>query len=83
MVNLVEEWADVEEYAHQCRHGYYQTRDAVDGTEIRVLVGRLGYIHVFDNKDETQLKRIINFCKTEGFIKVQGNIPDELFFPPH
>ena len=83
MVNLVEDWADVEDYAHQCRQGYYQMRDAVDGVEIRVLVGRLGYINVFKDSDDTQLKRINNFCKIQGFIKVLGNIPDELFFPSH
>jgi len=83
MVNLVEEWTDVEDYAHQCRYGYYQTRDAIDGTEIRVLVGRLGYIHVFKDSNDTQLKRIIDFCRAEGFIKVLGNIPEELFFPSH
>ena len=83
MVSLVEEWKDVEDYAHQCRYGYYQLRDAVDGTEIRVLVGRLCYIHAFEKNDDMQLKRIINFCKIQGFIKVLGNIPDELFFPSH
>jgi hypothetical protein len=80
LVNLVEEWADVEEYAQECRHGYYQTRDAVDGTEIRVHVGRLGYVHVFKDANDPQLKRVINFCKAEGFIKILGNISDELFF---
>ena len=80
MANLVEEWRDVEDYAQLCRHGYYQTRDAVDGTEIRVLVGRLGYIHVFKDSNDTQLKRIIDFCKAEDFIKVHGSISDEFFF---
>jgi len=83
MASLVEDWKEVEDYAQQCRYGYYQTRDAVDGTEIRVLVGRLGYVHVFEKNDDTQLRRIIHFCKTEGFIKVLGNIPDEIFFPSH
>ena len=83
MVNLVEEWTDVEDYAHRCRYGCYQIREAVDGTEIRVLVGRLGYIQVFKDSNDTQLKRIIDFCKAEGFIKILGNVPDELFFPTH
>ena len=83
MVNLVEEWSDVEDYAYQCRYGYYQVRDAADGTEIRVSVGRLGYIHAFKDPNDTQLTRIITFCKTQGFIKILGSIPNELFFQPH
>lgn len=80
MVNLVEEWADIEDYAQRCRYGCYQMRDTVDGAEIRVLVGRFGYLHVFKDSNDEQLKRIINFCKAEGFIKILGNVPDEQFF---
>ena len=80
MVNLVEDWADIEDYAQRCRYGSYQTRETVDGTEIRVHVGKFGYIHVFQDPEDQQLQRIIKFCRAEDFIKILGNIPDEQLF---
>mgnify|MGYP001060489102 CR=1 FL=1 len=80
MVNLVEDWSDLEEYAKWCRYGAYQTRDGVDGIEVRVRVGQFGYFEIFKEEQDQQLKRILKFCESEGFIKVSGNIPDELFF---
>jgi len=82
-VNLVEEWESLEEYAHWCRYGAYQTRDTVDGVEVRVVVGKFGYVNTFKNQQDQLLKRILGFCKTEGFINVLGSIPDELFFTSH
>lgn len=83
MVNLVEDWESLEEYAQWCRYGAYQTRDVVDGVEIRVTMGRFGYVKTFKDPQDQLLKRILGFCKAEGFIKVMGSIPDELFFTSH
>lgn len=80
MVSLVEAWEDIEEYAKFCRYGAYQTRETLDGVEIRVVVGKFGYVKIFRDSQDQNLKRILNFCKAEGFIKVLGNVPDELFF---
>jgi len=33
------------------------------------------------NKDE-EFKRILDFCKHEGFIKILGSLLDEYFFSP-
>ena len=80
MVNLVTEWRDLEEYAKRCRYGCYQVRDAVDGIEVRVLAGKLGYIKTYRDQEDPELKRIVEFCEAEGFIKIRGAIPDEQFF---
>ena len=83
MVNLVESWEDIEAYAKWCRYGSYQMREASDGTEIRVVIGRFGYQRTFKDPQDPLLKSILDFCKAEGHIKVVGNIPDDLFFSFH
>ena len=80
MVNVVEDWESLEDYAHWCRYGAYQTRDVVDGVEVRVVVGRFGYVKTFEDSQDQLLKRILGFCKAESFIKVQGSVPEDLFF---
>jgi len=83
LVNLVESWEALEEYAKWCRYGSYQTRETIAGIEIRVVIGKFGYIKRFKDKDDPILNHILGFCKDEGFIKVLGNIPDDLFFSMH
>ena len=83
MVHLVENWESVEDYARWCRYGVYQTRKTVDGFEVRVLVGKFAFSKVFKNDDDELLKRILKFCKSEGFIKVTTSIPEDLFFGVH
>lgn len=83
MVSLVETWEDIEEYAKWCRYGSYQTRESVDGFEVRVVVGKFGYVRCFEDAEDQALKRILGFCKAEGFIKVLGNVPDDVFFTMH
>jgi hypothetical protein len=83
LTSLVESWEDIEEYTKWCRYGSYQTRGTADGVEVRVTVGRFGYVQTFREKDDPLLERVIRFCKAEGFIKVLGNVPDELFFAAH
>lgn len=80
MVNLVEDWASLEHYSQYCRYGTYQVKDVVDGIEIRVVVGRFGYIKTFKDTKDQLLNRILAFCETGCYIKVQGSISDELFF---
>ena len=80
MTNIVEEWSSLEDYAKRCRYGCYQIRETIDGREVRVLVGRFGYIKTFKDPKDPQLQRIVSFCESEGYIKVCGNIPDEQFF---
>lgn len=80
MVNLVEDWEDIEEQTGWCRYGAYQMRETVDGIEVRVRVGQFGYRKAFQNKEDQQLTRILDFCKHEDFIKVLGTVPDDFFF---
>jgi len=82
-VHLVENWSDIEEYARWCRYGAYQIRRAVDGIEVRVVVGKFGYIKVFKSENDELLNRILSFCTNEGFIKIVASIPEDLLFTVH
>lgn len=80
MVELVERFVDFVEAVEHCRLGAYQIRDCGDGVEIRIRAGRFGYIGIYDDRENTELKAVKNFCAAKGFIKIRGHIPDEMFF---
>ena len=79
MVNLVEEWEVLEEYAGD-KQGFYQVLADGEAVEIRVAIGRLGFKREFENKGDPLLNRIQAFCKTRKFIRISENIRDEFFF---
>ena len=79
MVNLVEDWEVLEEYAGD-KQGFYQIIYGGKGAEIRVAVGRLGFKGEFESGKDPLLNRILSFCSSQRYIKVSENIRDELFF---
>ena len=79
MVNLVEEWEVLEAYAGD-KQGFYQVLADAETVEIRVATGRLGFRKEFDNKAVPLLNRILSFCKSRNFIKINKNVRDEFFF---
>jgi len=79
LVNLVEEWEVLEDYAGD-KQGFYQVLGAAEAVEIRVAVGRLGFKKEFDNKGDPLLNRILSFCKSRSYIKISESIRDEFFF---
>ena len=79
MVNLVENWEALEDYAGD-KQGFYQILTDAETVEIRVAIGRLGFKKEFDNKSDILLNRILTFCKSRSYIKVSENVRDEFFF---
>ncbi len=79
MVNLVEDWKVLENYAG-FKRGFYQIIDDEKAIEIRVKVGELGFKKEFTNKEDTLLIDILDFCKSNKYIEVSNNIMDEFFF---
>ena len=79
MVNLVEEWEAIEEYAGD-KQGFYQILSGGKGAEIRVTVGKLGFKKSFDNSKDPLLERIIKFCSFQNYLKISESIRDEQFF---
>ena len=58
-------------------------RETVEGIEVRVFTGRFGFVKCFRETQDPLFNHILEFCKTEGFIKVLGNVPDDIFFSVH
>ena len=79
MVNLVEEWEVLEDYAGD-KQGLYQVLYGAKGVEIRVNVGRLGFKKEFESAKDPLLSRILSFCNSQRYIKVSENVRDEYFF---
>jgi len=79
MVNLIEDWDVLEEYAGD-KQGYYQLLGDDGLVEIRVLTGKLAFKKEFKNRDDPLLTRILNFCTSHGYIGISKTVRDELFF---
>jgi len=79
LVNLVENWEALEDYAGD-KQGFYQLLNDAETVEIRVAISRLGFKKEFDNKSDILLNRILTFCKSRSYIKVSENVRDEFFF---
>jgi hypothetical protein len=79
LVNLVEDWEVLEEYAGD-KQGYYQILYGAKGVEIRLAVGRLGFKKEFESAEDPLLSRILSFCNSQKYIKVSENVRDDFFF---
>ena len=67
MVNLVEDWEVLEDYAGD-KQGFYQVLGDAEAMEIRVAVSRLGFKKKFDNKGDMLLNRILIFYRSRKLI---------------
>ena len=79
MVNLIEDWDVLEEYAGE-KLGFYQLLASDDLFEIRVQTGRVGFIKEFENGDDKFLTKILDFCRKHGYIRISEHLRDEDFF---
>lgn len=79
MVNLVEDWEVLEEYAGD-KQGYYQLLGIEGNIEIRVATGKVGFKKEFENPADPLLTRMLAFCKRHKYIRVSETIRDECFF---
>ncbi len=79
MVNLVEDWEVLQDYAGD-KLGYYQVINNDGFMEVRLTVGRLGFKKQFDNNADPLLDRIMSFCRTRKYVRISETIRDELFF---
>ena len=84
MVNLVEDWEDIEVYtrrlSYDMKTGSYQVRKSKDGAEIKVRVGQFGYVGSFKDPEDPELIMILAFCAAESFFKIKGTVATDLFF---
>lgn len=79
MVNLVEDWDVLEEYAGE-KLGFFQLTESDGNFEIRVQTGRLGFRRSYEKGDDKELIRIRDFCQKHRFIQISEHLRDEDFF---
>ena len=79
MVNIIEDWDVLAEYAGE-KLGFYQLLENDGLTEIRVLTGRVGFKREFASNDDPVYIKILDFCKRQRYIKVTQTTRDEQFF---
>ncbi len=79
MVNLVEEWEVLEEYAGE-KLGFYQILGSEGNIEVRVQTGRIGFKKEFTKGDDPLLTKILDFCKKRRYIQISEHLRDEEFF---
>ncbi len=88
MVNIVEDWKVVKDYAtkasSQTGRAYQvsdiETQDKKKVVLLRVLVGKFGFQMEFPDRNDDVYREIMDFCKYERFLNVSKTIPDEQFF---
>jgi len=79
MVNIVEDWDVIEEYAGE-KMGFYQLLASDGMFEIRVQTGRVGFKREFENGNNPLLTKILDFCRKHRYIRVSQKLRDEDFF---
>jgi hypothetical protein len=79
LVNIVEDWDVIEEYAGE-KLGFYQLLASDGMFEIRVQTGRVGFKREFERADDPLLNKILDFCRKHRYIRVSQKLRDEEFF---
>jgi hypothetical protein len=79
LVNLVEDWSALERYAGD-KQGLYRLYENEQRFEIRVQIEGIGFKKEFENGADELLLKILNFCRTQGYLKVCQTIGSEAFF---
>ena len=83
MVNIVEEWSLMEDYASGTSRQTtraFQTTVEKNRAEIRVLVGKYGFEQEFPSENDELFKRIREYCESGRFLDVGKTVPDDQFF---
>ncbi len=79
MVNIIDDWDVLTRYAKE-KLGFYQLREDDGKFEVRVQTGRVGFKKSFENGNDEQLTKILDFCRKQGYIQIVENIRADQFF---
>jgi len=80
LVYLVEDWKIIEEYGTEQQRIYQILAAEEEKTIIRVAAGRIGFQKEFDDPKDPLISRIIKFCKTENYVKLDKSVKVDNFF---
>jgi hypothetical protein len=83
-VDLVENWESIEKIVDTLAYlkgtGSYRLKNVPKGVELRVRIGKYGYMNIFKSSEDPELIKILAFCQAKEFYKLQGSISDDVFF---
>jgi hypothetical protein len=83
VVNLVKKWIELKNYAVNAPGGAvhaYQVFEEEKITEVRVLVGKYGFIKEYSDLGDKELGEIMSFCNFNAFLDISSKIADDRFF---
>jgi len=88
MVNIVEDWKEMAEYAsyasRQTARAYqvieFETREKKKKYLLRVQVGKFGFEQEFQALDDPLLEQITRYCVDRKFLNVSNIVQDDDFF---
>ena len=80
MVRIVEDWEIMEEYGTEQQTIYQILAAEEEKTIVRVAAGRIGFKKEFDNPKDPLINRIIEFCKSLSYVKLDNDIEVDHFF---
>jgi len=80
LVYLVEDWKIMEQYGVEPQTVYQILAAEEEKTVIRVAAGRIGFRKEFDDPKDPLINRIIKFCKSESYVKLDQNVECDQFF---
>jgi hypothetical protein len=83
VVNLVKKWTELKNYAitapGAAAHAY-QVIEEDKKTEVRVLIGKFGFIKEYNDLGDSELGEVMSFCDLNQFLDISGKVADERFF---
>jgi len=80
LVYLVDDWKIMEQYGTEPQTVYQILAAEEEKTVVRVAAGRIGFKKEFDNPKDPLISRIIKFCKTENYVKLDKSVKVDNFF---
>ena len=83
VVNLVKKWGELKNYAITAPGGAvhaYQVYAEEKITEVRVQVGKFGFIKEYSDLGDSELGDVMSFCDLNRFLEVSGKVADDRFF---
>lgn len=79
MVNVIEDWDVLAGYAGG-KLGFYQLLGNEGIFEIRVQVEKIGFKKEFEDGDDPDLLKILDFCHKHRYLQITEHIQDKEFF---
>ena len=89
-MDLVENWESIEKIADALAYlkgtGSYRLKNVPKGVELRVRIGKYGYVNIFKDSEDPELIKILAYsalsCCLQCFLHVDEGFADLGYFEP-